>query len=212
MSCSKQTSNVPFRIRSTYGGNGPRATKWWRGEIATGVWKAETMNNAGMLHAFIQDRSLRCLEITHEKARRRIRRTVWYRRRRRGNMTHVVYGLTALRGLCQQRCTLRVFVSLNVTVRQEIIPTLMRKDAETITHQSREGTQTQPAELGGKAGAAPALHWRDPTTLKKQKKNPSLFTDLITYEFKSFTAQTVSNWGRGSENITQVNLVLSSPG
>lgn len=55
MSCSKQNSNVPFRIRSTYRGNGPRATKWRREEKATGVWKAETMNNAGMLHAFIQE-------------------------------------------------------------------------------------------------------------------------------------------------------------
>lgn len=54
-SCTKQSSNVPLRIRSTYRGNGPRATKWWREEKATGVWKAGTMNNAGMLHAFIQD-------------------------------------------------------------------------------------------------------------------------------------------------------------
>lgn len=54
-------------------------------------------------------------------------------------------------------------LSVNVTVRQEIIPTLMSKDAEIITNQSRERLQTQPAVLGGKAGAASALHVTDTT-------------------------------------------------
>lgn len=75
---------------------------------------------------------------------------------------------THTQGLC---------LSVNVTVRQETI--LMSKDAEIIRHQSRERLQTQPAVLGGKAGAASSLHVTDATQLSKKKKKPFLFSQIL---------------------------------
>lgn len=117
-----------------------------------------------------KSRGLRCLEITHEKnegkwetaARRRIPRTAWYRRRRRYEACRLWFD--AVEGIMSAEThTQALCLSVNVTVRQEIIPTLMSKDAEIITNQSRERLQTQPAVLGGKAGAASALHVTDTT-------------------------------------------------
>lgn len=172
-SCSKQNGNIPFRIRSTYRGNGPRATKWWREEKATGVWKAETMNNAGMLHAFIQDPGFEMSgdnawaegeQVRNCSRQGRTLRMVWYRWRRRANMkdavlmkgTTVVYVWTPLRGeiMSAETRARGLHLSAGVTVRREIIPTLMSKYSGIITHQSRERQQTQPAVLGGKAGAS----------------------------------------------------------
>lgn len=185
MSCSKQNSNVPFRIRSTYRGNGPRATKWWREEKATGVWKAETMNNAGMLHAFIQEPGFEMSgdnawgergkvrnRSTQEDTKNGLIRTTEERKYEACCLWFdTVEGIMAAEAHTQGLC-----LSVNVTVRQETI--LMRKDAEIIRHQSGERLQTQPAVLGGKAGAASALHVTDATpqlSKKNQKKKPFSF-------------------------------------
>lgn len=227
MSCSKQNSNVPFRIRSTYRGNGPRATKWWREEKATGVWKAETMNNAGMLHAFTQDPGF---EMSKDNA--------WGERgkvRNHSTQEDTKNGLIQTRRKCEacrlwldtverimpaETHTQGLCLSVNVTVRQETIPTLMSKDTEIITHQSTEHPQTQPAVLGGKAGAAWALHVTNATPQlskkkKQKKKTLSLFRNITMYEFKSLLCCSIDCVKLGLREWKQHNssqVVLSSPG
>lgn len=79
-------------------------------------------------------------------------------------MKHGVYGFDATEGIMSAETHTRgLCLCVNVTVSQEIIPALMSKGAEIITQQSGERWQTQPAVLGGKAGAASALHVPDAT-------------------------------------------------
>ena len=182
MSCCRHHSNVPFRIRSTYRGNGPTATKWWREKKQP---ESGRLKQWIMLECCMQDRGVEMVgdNIIGERGKVRNRSMqedtrnglIQTREKRKYEACRLwldtIQGITSAekqtRGLC---------LSVNVTVRQEIIPTPMK-------HQSRKHL----CWLGKQEGAASALHVTGVTlqlskkhTNKKKKKKPFHFHKSFT--------------------------------